>query len=113
MFTAAGENVVSNANIENIVDTLLQNLRDRLGEEVYIVIMKRVVKDYLGNNVDGIRSAIIQRPDIFESALVDLLGQVGRLLLVKACEDIRIENGLFYYSKPGDLAKCMALVSKS
>ncbi|HVT62035.1 MAG TPA: hypothetical protein VHD33_00910 [Legionellaceae bacterium] len=104
---------MSKANIENIADILLQNLRDRLGEEVYSVIMKRVVKDYLGNNTDDLRSAMIQRPEIFESALVDLLGQVGRILLAKACEDIKIENGLFYYSKPGDLAKCMALVSKT
>ncbi len=90
---------------------MLQNIKDVLGPEVYDVIMTRIAEDYLDPEMD-IRTAVMQRPDIFEGALVELLGQMGEILLVKMCQDIGLDDSL-HYSRPGDLAKCMAMMAKA
>jgi hypothetical protein len=109
-FTIFGDRLMSQTNISIIADTMLQNLRESLGAEAYDIVMSRIVKDYFGEKID-IHTAIIQRPEVFESAFVDLLGQMGRILLTKLLDDICPESIIdLHYSKAGDFAKYVVAI---
>lgn len=97
--------------IPKVVDTVLRNLESFLGPRCYDVVIKRIEEDYLGGETD-IRAAILRRPDLFERALIGLLGEMGEILLVKVCAEIRFENNRLY-SSPGDLARCIVTTPKA
>lgn len=91
---------------------MLRSLRDFLGPRCYDAVMTRIAEeDYLSSETD-IRVAISKRPDLFERALIGILGEVGEIMLVKVCAEIRFENNQ-HYLNPGDLARCMATMPKA
>lgn len=102
--------MASNLDVLKFSEALLLNLRAILGERAYSVVMQHVIDDYLGSKTD-IRAAIMHRPDVFESALIDLLGNAGLILLRQIVSVTTV--GEFNYSKSGDLAKCMVLIRRS
>lgn len=102
--------MASNLDMLKFSEAMLLNLRAILGERAYAVVMRHVIDDYLGSEMD-IHSAITNRPNVFESALIDLLGQAGMILLRQIVAVTTL--GEFNYSKSGDLAKCMILIRRS
>lgn len=93
----------------NFSEALLLNLRAILGEKPYDVLMKRVAQDYFGSSKD-IYSSVGNNPNLFESAIVDLLGHAGMILLRQSV--IIATLGAYHFTKVGDLAKCMAIISE-
>lgn len=73
--------------------------------------MELIAEDYLGE-MDA-RTAIIERPDLFERAFVGLLGEAGKKILADICEGLCAEFLLDENAadlKTGDLAECMAII---
>jgi hypothetical protein len=97
--------------VPKVVDAVLRSLRDFLGPRCFDAVMTRITEDYLHGETD-IRAAIAKRPDLFERALIGILGEVGEIMLVKVCAEIRFENNK-HYSNPGDLARCLATMPKA
>jgi hypothetical protein len=91
-------------------DLMLQNLQNLLGEEVYDVIAARIRGHYLRKEMD-MHKAMIHCPEIVEHALIDLLGQMGRIILVKICEDA-MSKKILPFSTTGNLAKCMSIMTE-
>jgi len=93
------------ATFSNMIDSILQNLKDILGEEVYDIVMSRIVTQSFGKTIN-VRTAIIEDPELFESALLSLLGEMGRILLTKSLDEISAETICGqHYSKSGDFAR--------
>ncbi|AIF82325.1 hypothetical protein NTE_00243 [Candidatus Nitrososphaera evergladensis SR1] len=91
-------------NISVLVDAMLQNVRATLGREAYDVVMSKIIGDYFGESMD-IREAIMCRPELFETAFLELLGQMGIILLSKSLAETCPESIGMQYSKRGDFAR--------
>jgi hypothetical protein len=91
-------------------DLMLQSLQNLLGKEVYEVITERIRGHYLRKELD-MHDAMIHCPEIIEHALIDLLGQMGRIILVKICEDA-MQQKILPFSKTGNLARCMSIMTE-
>lgn len=110
-FTTFGKLMMSDAKSNVIADSVLQNLQNLLGKEMYDVLIARITADYLRDGMN-FRDALIQRPDIIEHAMIELLGQMGRIILVKICEDTLYE-GIPSSPGQGSLAKWMYIMVNS
>ena len=89
-----------------LADAILQKMQSFLGRIVYDVVMTKIIDDYLDGDTD-VRKAILQNPELFESAFLELLGEMGAILLSKTLGEIRLEHDYAQYSKRGDLARCI------
>lgn len=97
--------------LRSFCEALLLNLEAILGKRAYAVVMRRVIDEYLRSRErEDICTAIMKRPDIFESAMIDLLGHAGKILLRQSLAVTTL--GSFSYSKTGDLAKCIGIIIK-
>jgi hypothetical protein len=100
---------------EILADAILINLQETFGWSVYDVLVKKITDDYLGNEMD-IRTAIVQRPDLFERGFIGLIGPLAEKFLLDICDKIRLDFCLgdaIRYSKKGDFAKYMAIATRS
>jgi CheY-like chemotaxis protein len=98
-----------------IAREILHNLEDTFGVRVFDALMMEISDNYLGREMD-IVSAIKERPDLFDKAFVELLGEPGEKLLAVACRNIGTKFGLdknAVYSKCGDLARWIELAVSS
>jgi hypothetical protein len=98
---------------ENVADVLLINLEGILGTLAFDAIVEKISEDYLGNKMD-ICATIIRRPDLFERALIAILGEIGGRILAyiwcsKLCKQLNLGSALTY-QKAGDLTKCIESV---
>ena len=103
----------STIELRSFCEAVLLNLKSILGKRAYVVVMTHVIDDYFGNikkEQEDIYAAIMKRPDIFESAMIDLLGYAGKILLRQSLAITTL--GVFSYSKNGDFVKCLATVKK-
>jgi hypothetical protein len=102
-------------NSNGVADSILHNLQEILGPTVFDVLMGVMAGDYFGER--NVRMAIIERPEVFESAFVKIVGEeVGQKILAKIFHEIRVEfqiDGRFTYSKSGDFARCMAMLPRA
>ncbi len=100
---------------EEVVDALLMNLEDLLGSKVFHTISIVITRDYLGDEMD-FRTAIINRPDLFERAFIGLIGDIGEKILQHIwCSKLREQFDLEFeetYQTAGDLAKCIHMFPK-
>ncbi|MEO9363207.1 MAG: hypothetical protein ABI348_04830 [Nitrososphaera sp.] len=99
---------------EKLADAMLDDLQALFGSRVFELLAATIVKDHLGGEMD-MRAAIIQRPDLFERAFIEVLGETGERILMNVCGRLHAELHLdenSAYSKAGDLARCMAIVRK-
>jgi hypothetical protein len=104
-FTILGNELIFKTKSRDIIDSILQNLRDILGDEVYDVVMSRIISCYFGKAIN-VRTALAEDPELFESALLSLLGEMGKILLAKSLDEISAETiGGQHYSKSGDFAR--------
>lgn len=102
----------SDVELRSFCEALLLNLKAILGKSAYAAVMRHIIDEYLGSRAqEDIYTAIMKRPDIFESAMIDLLGHAGKILLRQSLAVTTL--GGFSYSKTGDLAKCIAIIIKS
>ncbi|MEO9364114.1 MAG: hypothetical protein ABI348_09455 [Nitrososphaera sp.] len=98
----------SDIELRSFCEAVLLNLKAILGKRAYAAVMTHVVDEYLGAKDEDIYTAIMKRPDIFESAMIDLLGHAGKILLRQSLAVTTL--GGFCYSRSGDLARCMAII---
>lgn len=104
-FTILGDRLIFKTSSSNIIDSILQNLRDILGDEVYDVVMSRIISCYFGKAIN-VRTALAEDPELFETAFIALLGKMGRILLTKSLDEISAGSiGGQHYSKSGDFAR--------
>jgi RecB family endonuclease NucS len=94
----------------NVADALLINLEDTLGIRVFEALITKISLDYLGGEMD-VHTAIIERPDLFERALIGVLGCIGERILahiwcLKLRKQFRLDPSLTYH-KAGDLVRCI------
>lgn len=101
-------------DVETLADVILASLKETFGPLVFTALMDMISEDYLGE-MDA-RTAIMERPDLFERAFVGMLGAPGKKILADICEELcakflvdRDAAGL----GTGDLARCMAIIPKS
>ena len=95
---------------ENVADVLLINLEGIIGTLAIDAIVEKISEEYLGNEMD-ICATIIRRPDLFERALIAILGEIGGRILAyiwcsKLCKQFRLDPSLTY-QKAGDLVRCI------
>jgi hypothetical protein len=98
---------------ETIADALLGNLKGVFGSSVFSALSTKMTKDYLGDEMD-IRTALINRPDLFERIFIGILGTAGERILAWTWDKLSGELALdkdIQYAKKGDLARCMAMIS--
>lgn len=99
---------------EELVDAMLAKLEQILGSRVFNTLVAKIYQDYLGAEMQ-VRTAIIQRPDLFERAFTGMLGEMGERVLETVFHRLHAElrlDSAIGYSKFGDLPKCMALISQ-
>lgn len=99
---------------EAIADAILANLKEIFGWNVYDILTKKIMQNYLNNRMD-IRTAIIREPAIFESAFLGLIGPLGEKFLADVCEKVQSDlalDRLATYSRIGDLERYVTVVSQ-
>ncbi len=84
-----------------------------LGVPTFEVVAVEIYEEYLGGEID-IHSAIIHRPELFERAIMTILGESGQSMLAyiwhsKLCKQIDLSFAPGY-EKSGDLVQCIAAV---
>jgi hypothetical protein len=95
-------------DVETLADAILASLKETFGPLVFTALMDMISEDYLGE-MDA-RTAIIERPDLFERAFVGMLGVPGKKILADVCEELCAK---FFIDRnaaglgTGDLAKCV------
>lgn len=94
---------------------MLADLEDTLGIRVFEALVTKISVDYLGGEMD-VRTAIIERPDLFERAFIAILGEIGERILAyiwcaKLCHKLNL-GSLPMYQKAGDLTKCIEAIRK-
>ena len=99
----------------DVADALLINLENTLGIRVFDALITNISLDYLGGEMD-IRTAIIERPDLFERAIIGMLGSIGERILariwcVNLREQFRLDPRLIYHNA-GDLVRCIEAIRK-
>ncbi len=97
----------------NIADALLRNLENTLGIRVFEALITKISLDYLGGEMD-VRTAIIDRPDLFERAIIGMFGGTGERILahiwcVNLRKQFRLDFDLVYHSA-GDLVRCIEAI---
>lgn len=108
-FTIFGYIAMFQTNISVLVDGMLQNIRATLGREAYDVVMSKIIGDYFGETIE-IREAIMYKPELFETAFLELLGQMGFVLLAKSLAETCPESIGMQYSKRGDFARYITVL---
>jgi hypothetical protein len=102
-----------NITRQDVVEALLMNLKDLLGGKVFHTISIVITRDYLGDEMD-LRTAIMNRPDLFERAFIGLTGDIGERILQHIwCSKLREQFDLQFeetYQVAGDLAKCIRAI---
>lgn len=101
-------------DIETLADAILDDLKSVFGPTVFSALMLMIADDFLGEM--DVRTAIMERPDLFERAFIGTLGTPGEKILADICEGLctrflidRDVPGL----DTGNLAKCMTIIPKS
>jgi hypothetical protein len=97
---------------EEVSEAVLAHLKSMLGPQVTAVLLRELQENYFGAEMD-VRTAIADRPELFERAFAGVLGRAGQAILVIICKKIHAQFSLdagVTYSKFGDLARCMATV---
>ncbi|AIF82449.1 response regulator with CheY-like receiver, AAA-type ATPase, and DNA-binding domains [Candidatus Nitrososphaera evergladensis SR1] len=97
---------------DKVAQSILHNLENTFGARVFDALMAEVLDSYLGNEMDAL-AVIKKRPDLFDRAFVEFLGEPGEKLLSTACKDVSAMLHLgrsVAYSKVGDLVKWMKAV---
>lgn len=64
------------ADSERLADAMLANLQEIFGSRVFDTMVAMIVENNLGGEMD-IRTAVMQRPDLFERAFIGILCDVG------------------------------------
>ncbi|WP_148701103.1 hypothetical protein [Candidatus Nitrososphaera evergladensis] len=98
-----------------IADAILANIKEIFGWNVYDMMTRKIMENYLNNKID-IRTAIVEHPAVFERAFIGLIGPLGEKFLADVCEKVQSELDLDQstrYSKAGDLAKYIRTASNS
>lgn len=88
---------------------IVAKLEVDLGSESLNLIGKMITETYLGGEMD-LRTAILERPAVVRRAFVEILGDVGEVLLMNACKNSYAKFGVDKSeccSEPGDFAKCV------
>jgi hypothetical protein len=75
---------------EKMADAILVKLQTIFGARVFDTLAATIVEDHLGGEMD-MRTAMIQRPDLFESAFIEILGGIGEKILAKACYEVQTQ----------------------
>lgn len=90
---------------------ILSRLRLILGSRAFDAIIEEIKANYCG--VMDINTCISERPEVFERALVNIIGIAGSTILGKICDEIfkehQPESSNF---KPINLAGFIELMSK-
>lgn len=106
---------------EKVADAVLTDLHAVFGTRVFDTLVAMMVENHLGGEMD-IRTAIMQRPDLFERAFIGILGEVGERILASVCNNTLPlmrqaelprdgtnndddSSNVVAYSKAGDFAK--------
>lgn len=84
-----------------------------LGISTFEIVSVEIYEEYLGGELD-IHSAIIHRPELFERAIITILGESGQSMLAyiwraRCCRQLDLSFAPAY-EKSGDLVKCIAAV---
>jgi|SRR5690242_17614211 hypothetical protein len=101
------------ADPRNVADALLINLENTLGIRVFEALITEISLDYLGGEMD-VRTAITERPDLFERAIIGMFGSIGERILAHIwCVNLRDQFGLdagLRYHRAGDLVRCIEAI---
>lgn len=104
------------ADSEKLADAILNDLQVVFGSRIFDLLAATIVKDHIGGEMMGdIRMVVIQRPDLFERAFIEMLGEAGEKILMSMCNRLYAElhpDGSVAYSKAGDLARCMTIAHR-
>ncbi|AIC16890.1 hypothetical protein [Nitrososphaera viennensis] len=73
---------------EKTADAILADLQAIFGARVFDALAATIVKDHLGGEMD-VRTAIMQRPDLFERAFIAILGEIGERVLAFVCNKLQ------------------------
>jgi hypothetical protein len=105
------------ADNQQLVDAMLGRLEAMFGVTVFDEIMIKIAEDYFDNRLD-ISAAILERPDQFERAFLEILGEsMGEKILTLVFRSLTLEydrkiNGtVLIYSTKGDVARLMAALA--
>lgn len=80
-----------------------------LGTRITPIILQEIEDEYLGGQMDAM-TCFIERPDLFEKALHNILGSASDRILSMICEDVKYEFHLpssLAYAHVGDLKECI------
>jgi hypothetical protein len=103
-------------DVETLADAVFDSLKVIFGSTVFPALMEMIKEDYLGAEMDA-RTALVERPDLFERAFVGLLGESGKKILVDICEELctrfLLDDKKATDLNTRDLAECMAIIPKS
>lgn len=91
---------------------LILQLESFLGPRIVSAVLYEIEQKYLGGEISA-RQCLTEKPDLFERAIVSIMGPAGEVILAgtwqKTLENLKL-NPVCVYSKVGDLQKCVALV---
>jgi hypothetical protein len=89
-------------------------LGEIFGPRVFDTLEAKITEEYLGEEMD-LASALIKRPDLFERAIVSILGSAGVPALGAVLDKLQNKLDLgdcAEYSKLGDFPDWMASVTR-
>lgn len=92
-------------------DAIKAYLERVFGTVVFDALKEHIEVEYLGEI--KVETAILERPDLFERAFLNVLGKVGVKVLADMCDELReqlqLETNLGY-SQKGDFARFMLAI---
>jgi hypothetical protein len=100
-------------NPDNVAEVLLSSLENVLGIPTFEALAVEIHEEYLGKEID-IHAAIIYYPELFERAIMAILGEAGEKMLAyiwrsKLCKLLDLSSTPSY-ENAGDLVKCIAAI---
>jgi hypothetical protein len=111
-------NVDLHVREDKLTRTIFKHLKNIFGVRLFDVLMERIEEDYLGDEMT-VRMAVMKRPDLFERAFIDMLGEEAGVKILanvwqRVLADLHCESSdsAAAYSKKGDLAKCITEVTR-
>lgn len=100
---------------EDFAAAIISNLEGLLGKRAIASIQMEIEENYFGKEL-SLASALVQRPDLFEKAFMAILGSAALAILELAINaaTAQLDMGVIFAGlKPGGLAECLTVFSKS
>jgi hypothetical protein len=91
-------------------------MKEIFGIRVFDDIAAKITDEDFGGKMD-IRTSIIIRPDLFERALIGILGEAGERILEyiwdsRLCNQFELDSSMTYHNI-GDLAICIQAIRRA